>query len=436
LYYRWSEYGSGDDEGCGADGGDEHWYMGRTQCFRANTAYSLYGVKSGSTAPSDPCSKKHYMNSFFTTLGVEGFADPLGIDYEDYGGTAECIAIEGDDDSSLNSTSYTTGCSSDGTFVTATFQGLYCSGSYFIASTYNLGSLNEEISELGCYQIHGSSNNGNDDDDNDVAFELLTYSAACSHSQYPNTCPDPHGVKKKRDSRLYKSIKENYRVVDPTLSLLSYLFFIGGFVLLFLTYKMASRPQKRADDPIDYVLGESSQDQPINERVSKSLNRTVSAISQRSQSIKEKLTEYAEELEDDIEPQIGDYQSPEENDVMENVVEGGEDKMEPQIGNYQSTEENLTENVVEEESQAESAKPDEDAVVVVNEDVVDNEEVTKAVMAEKGIASTAEQKLTKHKRPRLAKWSKIIFGKRKKELQQFLKATDNQYPQFIRINPK
>ena len=34
-------------------------YMGRTQCYRANAAYSLCGVKSGSTAPSNPCSETH-----------------------------------------------------------------------------------------------------------------------------------------------------------------------------------------------------------------------------------------------------------------------------------------------------------------------------------------------------------------------------------------
>jgi hypothetical protein len=87
--------------------------------------------------------------------------------------------------------------------------------------------------------------------------------------------------------------------------------------------------------------------------------------------------------------------------------------MEPQIGNYQSTEDSLTTNVVEEESQVESAKPDEDAVVF------DNEEVAKAMMAEKGIALAPEKEVKKHKRPRLAKWSKIIFGRRKKELPQF-----------------
>ncbi len=84
MYYRWSEFGNGDhddnDYGCGGDGGDEHWYMGRTQCYRANAAYSLYGVKSGSTAPSDPCSETQYMNSFFTNFGVVGFAYPLVID--------------------------------------------------------------------------------------------------------------------------------------------------------------------------------------------------------------------------------------------------------------------------------------------------------------------------------------------------------------------
>jgi hypothetical protein len=79
---------------------------------------------------------------------------------------------------------------------------------------------------------------------------------------------------------------------------------------------------------------------------------------------------------------------------------------------YQET---LTDNIVEEESQAESAKCEEAAVFV------DNEEVAKqAMMAEKAIIALApEKKVKKHKRPRLAKWSKIIFGKRKKAVPQF-----------------
>ena len=59
------------------------WYMGHTQCFKANVAYSLYGVlKSDSSAGSSTaatCNKHTYINSFFTTFGPESFTGPLGL---------------------------------------------------------------------------------------------------------------------------------------------------------------------------------------------------------------------------------------------------------------------------------------------------------------------------------------------------------------------
>ena len=67
--------------GCaGQDGGDEYWYMGRKGCFRAQAAYSLYGVPHDGFNAGTKCHKTTYINSFFTTLGVEAFAAPFGID--------------------------------------------------------------------------------------------------------------------------------------------------------------------------------------------------------------------------------------------------------------------------------------------------------------------------------------------------------------------
>jgi hypothetical protein len=62
--YSWSPFGSDYEEdqadaNCGAyDGGESnHWYFGRTECFRANAAYSLYGVLLNSD-DTDGCSKQ------------------------------------------------------------------------------------------------------------------------------------------------------------------------------------------------------------------------------------------------------------------------------------------------------------------------------------------------------------------------------------------
>ena len=70
--------------GCGAgDGGDEYWYMGRTPCFRAQAAFSLYGIPKDHmdiSLSGSKCHKATFINSFFTTLGVEALAVPLGVD--------------------------------------------------------------------------------------------------------------------------------------------------------------------------------------------------------------------------------------------------------------------------------------------------------------------------------------------------------------------
>ena len=64
---RWSEYGQGylyDDDGENHDGSTT-WYQTRTQAFRANTAYSLYGVLKGDFSLRS-CTQGTYINSFFT----------------------------------------------------------------------------------------------------------------------------------------------------------------------------------------------------------------------------------------------------------------------------------------------------------------------------------------------------------------------------------
>lgn len=180
----WSEYTSKtneqdyDEEDDDEEDVDEldntFWYLGRTQAFRANAAYSLYAVKKGQPA-KNPCSKAQYVNSFFTTLGIEGFAEPLGLEYEEYGATSTCEIDQdgGDEDKNEdeeyginhgeqlypNAASYVTGCSADGEFVTAKFQGAHCDGNHLAMTLENLGNLNQELEELGCYQIYGGETN-------------------------------------------------------------------------------------------------------------------------------------------------------------------------------------------------------------------------------------------------------------------------------------
>ena len=295
----WSEYGNGADDqsgyGCGGEGGDAYWYMGRTQCFRANAAYSLYGVKAGANPSRESgCGIDNYINSFFTYKGIESFADPLGIDYESYSASSRCTYQQvddgdGDGDGGNNNgdnnndnnkkkdenhyglsgeyVSYGTGCSKKGEFILAQFDGAYCDGTHFQATTDDLQTLNSNFEALGCIQVFGSddndgdkdnnngdkndnnnnNNNDNGDAENSIAYQLLEYSMACSVVEYPTRCPDPFGIKRRRDTKLYKEATIRFRrAVPPIMPILSTLFCIGAVILGYLGEKNMRAAQARS----------------------------------------------------------------------------------------------------------------------------------------------------------------------------------------------
>lgn len=214
-YHRcvWSEYGNSADDydnGCGGDGNGDYWYMGRTPCYRANVAYSLYGVPVGQETPQNPCQRKRYINSFFTTQGVETFAESMGID--DYGdATDQCTIYSGGDGGDANTmdnnarlysgySSYTTSCAADGSFVQSLFPGAYCTGSGDVTTLDDLEEFNTAVGNMECVQVYlavsnddGQNNGG--DGGGDGIYGLLSYSDSCSPMEYPNGCPDPFEAK-------------------------------------------------------------------------------------------------------------------------------------------------------------------------------------------------------------------------------------------------
>ena len=291
---RWSEFGyEGDNEndnGCGGDGGHDgggsyaYWYMGHTQCFRANVAYSLYGIKASnsrhSTSRKNGCATSNYINSFFTFKGIESFADPLGIDYESYGANSACTRGDnpnGDEDENKNNndnnpshgqqlygdfTSYGTGCSGEGEFIIAQFQGAFCDGAHYQATTDALQTLNSNLGSLGCYQVYSSdeSNNGNNADnenendkdkdkdeedeerkndgkpENSIAHKLLESSTTCNVIEYGTRCPDPFGLKRRRDLKLYKKATRHYaRRVPRAIPIVSTIFCIFAVYITYLS---------------------------------------------------------------------------------------------------------------------------------------------------------------------------------------------------------
>ena len=220
--------GGGSFLGCASgDGDDEHWYMGRTPCFRAQAAFSLYGIPKGhSGSLGSKCHKATFINSFFTTMGVEALANPLGVDTT-YG-NSYCTVYPPDDDAAMNDdadkgnfaayTSSGTGCQHN-RFVTDTYGGANCDGNDYVKTTDTLGSFNKALDNLDCVQIYDSSSgyvyendddgDGDDGDGGNVDFtaldnnvEILKYSITCNVLQYPDDCPDRHGVLSKYEKNL------------------------------------------------------------------------------------------------------------------------------------------------------------------------------------------------------------------------------------------
>ena len=262
-YHRcvWSEYESdddGEDSGCNGDGdGDNSWYMGNTQCYRANVAYSLYGVQAGEEVPASACRKKYYINSFFTKNGMQDLGSLLGL--ENYGdATSQCTLSDdgndGQDENNNNSfqhnvqlypnaQSYTTYCSS-GKFITAMFSGAYCTGKGELELLNALTDLNDELDQVDCVLAYSADNYENnrrfeeeesgDEDEGDEEksiYDLLSYSNSCSILEYPKVCPDPYGVKKSFDvnPRFSSGFLRKMHGID-WLTLV--LFVLGTFLLL------------------------------------------------------------------------------------------------------------------------------------------------------------------------------------------------------------
>jgi len=239
--------------------GDEQWYQYRTQGFCANAAYSLYGQKkednSFFSALSGRCSRRHFINSFFTYGGADNLLSSLGLDpvvyynnqdgdddnNDDYdwssGSTtanAVCVEIEDfvveaeyeedegaeefDDDADadaeeedrqrqrhLSSDSQdedafggSLGCGVDGGYVIAAFQSSSCDGNYFAGIVDDFEDYNDQHNGIGCHLLY---DDGEELSVNNV-YMLLNNSWSCDLRLYPNGCPDPYGILEKYDHAL------------------------------------------------------------------------------------------------------------------------------------------------------------------------------------------------------------------------------------------
>lgn len=221
----WGPYVA-DNNACGANNGD-YWYMGLSECFRANVAYSLYGVLEGEEDKG--CNKNTFINSFFTTSGISTFTNYMttagAVFTETEDGAAavssDCQAVQNENNgeqaadeatSSNNvkvnamSTSYGVGCADRSNhFVMKTYGGAYCDEREALEVTDTLDTFNNDLSQVNCIAIYDSAavanEEGNQQNNNGgSATGLLTYSEPCNVHLFSSQCPDPYG-KLSREAR-------------------------------------------------------------------------------------------------------------------------------------------------------------------------------------------------------------------------------------------
>ena len=279
VFCSWSDYDDGDGNGCEYAGAvnDQSWYMGLAPCYRANAAYSLYGVLKGEKDTG--CNAKTFINSFFTTRGVQTFTEYMEYagntfssgnnnDDDAYAGgvSAACEAVQSDDYNGYDDayayqhnanlgkgyTSYGVGCSADGEYVEKTFQGQYCSESAKSRVTDSLSTFNQEMAGISCQSIFSSS--GNEENDGGAPVELLTFSQSCSVLEYPGACPDPHGKLLKYERSLEDSTgfvhnkrKERVRKIMTWIMVLVGLLLITVSLISYFSKKKAKKvePEKK-----------------------------------------------------------------------------------------------------------------------------------------------------------------------------------------------
>ena len=356
----WSPYGNGaenkDYYQC-ADGNaneEKIWYMGRTQCFRANTAFSLYGTLKGSNA--NGCSKQTFINSFFTEYGTESFFNALqmaGRDRRrlqegenDLSVSSYCSYTAPNDDTVLYNTddhyyseenaqdhhqlnyssftSYSTGCV-NGKYVTQTFQGAFCHQENVVGTTDTLSDFNSYVStNLDCVQIYdGSDNDGEGDEDYeapadddgeqqndqganiDDALDLLYYSYPCSVRQYPDECPDPYGLLHRYTNGLERAsgVLKVPAAERDTLRFVSAVIMGLGVAMSFLacavscSYRGAARRSMQSDG-LEKYNDDAKVPLPLARKLSDTAQRIASNISQTSSQVMTKIQEFAEEEEE------------------------------------------------------------------------------------------------------------------------------------------
>jgi hypothetical protein len=290
--------------------------MGYTHCFRANAAYSLYGVLKGHN--DNGCSSGTYINSFFTNYGVDVFEPVMeagGVFSEDDEDTytSECQdGGDNDDDGNdadgggygggtnyankgdnMGTTSYGMSCDSN-QFVTKKFKGSTCVGQDEVEVSDTLESFNEAIEQVDCVQVYSSSNNNNED--SDIASELLSYSKACSLREFPDQCPDPYGKLLRYTRALECSTGAKCLLTLPETRLgrdiSSVVMVVSGLGMLAAAL-LCKWHRKRGKSQMD-LIRESSSLSNFSKASASTLSKVSSSVSQVSAKVVDAIQGYAE----------------------------------------------------------------------------------------------------------------------------------------------
>ena len=248
--------------------------MGLAPCYRANAAFSLYGVLKGESDTG--CNAKTYINSFFTTQGIETFTEYMqyagstftaGNDDGYAGGVSSACAAEdsgaGNDDGyeyshgesiATGYSSYAVGCSAKGRYVEKKFAGQYCTESTGSKVTNELATFNEDLSNVQCKSIYSSKQQNYNDGATSVG--VLAISRSCSVLEYTEACPDPHGKLIKYERRLEDSTgfvhskrKERARKIIAWLLLMTGLLLIAVSVLSHTNQKTKTKKVEPGKKP-------------------------------------------------------------------------------------------------------------------------------------------------------------------------------------------
>ena len=359
VFHSYSPFGQPENDDENLDF-DAYWYMGSTQKFRANIAFSLYGKLKGSNKKG--CSCDTFINSFFTTWGVQSFVQAMQLqgylqnqdafyaggngvggfssvctrNINDDGYSADAYAygngydisdyVEAGSQRFPNAVSYTLGCY-NGAFRMEEYSGAACAKPYFTQAIETMDSANSALHSMGCAEIYDSStyssyenymtywNNQYDGGEGGDYFEedeadslpeitypldLLKYSQSCSLRLYGAECPDPCNKVKQYLDKLNRGTRlvVTYDSAGSWMRrhLPAYLLTLGGLVLFGLAYHLHVKGKGVGGAPSIKIKNIFKKNAFAPEQGADGVVRDGDANGEQSVDMKEKLKIFAENL--------------------------------------------------------------------------------------------------------------------------------------------